>query len=51
MDPGTSGDDADVAAAAARADAAAATYVSDDSEQSMPQNPRAAQHTHTAWQN
>ena len=25
--------------------------VSDDSEQLMPKNPRAAQHTHTAWQN
>jgi hypothetical protein len=30
---------------------AAATDVSDDSEQSMPQNHRAANHTHTAWQN
>jgi len=29
----------------------AATDVSDDSEQSMPQNHRAANHTHTAWQN
>ena len=51
MDPGTSGEDSGVAAVAARADAAAATYVSDDSGQSMPKNPRAAQHTHTAWQN
>ena len=38
-------------AAAACADAAAATDVSDDSEQSMPQNHSAANHTHTAWQN
>ena len=48
---GTSGYDSGVAAAVARADAAAATYVSDDSEQSRPQYPRAAQHKHTAWQN
>ena len=51
MDPGTSGEDFCVAAAAACADAAAGTDVSDDSEQSMPQNHRAAHHTHTAWQN
>ncbi len=52
MDPGTSGEDSCVAAVVARTDAAAAsTYLSDDSEQSMPQNPRAAHHTRTAWQN
>ena len=51
MDPGTSGEDSCVAAVAARADAAAGTDVSDDSEQSMPQNHSAANHTHTAWQN
>ena len=47
----TSGADSCVVAAAVRADATAATDVSDDSEQSMLQNPRAAHHTHTAWQN
>ena len=51
MDPGTSGEDFCVAAADACADAAAGTDVSDDSEQSMPQNHRAANHAHTAWQN
>ena len=51
MDPGTSGEDSCGAAAVVCADAAAATYVSDDTEQSMPQNHRAAHHTHTAWQN
>ena len=51
MEPGTSGGDSCVAAAAACADAAAGTDVSDDSEQSMPQNHRAAHRTHTAWQN
>ena len=51
MDPGTTGEDSGVAAVVARADTAAATYVSDDSEQPMPQSPRAANHIHTAWQN
>ena len=51
MDPGTSGEDFCVAAAVACADAAAGADVSDDSEQSMPQNHCAAHHTHTAWQN
>ena len=51
MDPGTSGEDLCVAAAVACADAAAGTDVSDDSEQSMPQNHRAAHHTNTSWQN
>ena len=51
MGPGTSGDDSGNAAIVARADAAAATYVSDDSEQSMPQSHRSAHHTHTAWHN
>ena len=50
-DGSTSGEDSCVAAAVACADAAAAPDVSDDSEQSMTQNPRAANRTHTAWQN
>ena len=51
MHPTTSGDDCGVATAVARTAAAAATDGSDDSEQWGPQDTRAAQHTHTAWQN
>ena len=51
MHPGMSGKDSCVSVVVVCADAAAATYVSDESEQSMPQNHSAANHTHTAWQN